>query len=132
MSVLVDTPIWSPSLRHKKTGTETPILQRLIGTGRAVLFGPVKQELLSGYRDERQFGRLKLALDEFRVLLPIEQDYVEAARLSNECRWREVQGSSVDFLICAVSRRLNLMVYTNDQDFRNYAGVFSLAVYEDA
>lgn len=131
MRVLVDTPIWSASLRHHRKGAESPRLERLIDRGWAVLFGPVKQELLSGCRDERQFGRLKEALDAFRVLVPIEEDYVDAARLSNQCRWRGVQGSSVDFLICAVSRRLDLMVYTNDRDFRHYATVFPLAVYED-
>jgi hypothetical protein len=49
------------------------------------------------------------------------EDYEDAASYSNRCRANGIQGSSVDFLICAVSARRGLAVLTTDKDFEHFA-----------
>jgi predicted nucleic acid-binding protein len=50
----------------------------------------------------------------------LDTDYIEAARFSNRCRQKGIQGSLVDLLICAVSVRLNAEIFTTDKDFTFY------------
>jgi predicted nucleic acid-binding protein len=63
MMVLVDTPVWSLALRRRPehiTGRQQSlanILAELIREGRAQLVGPIRQELLSGIREEAQFKK---------------------------------------------------------------------------
>ena len=61
MSVLIDTPIWSLSLRRKATKlgpSERAMVEEwkdLVREGRAHLSGAIRQEVLSGIRDARTF-----------------------------------------------------------------------------
>jgi predicted nucleic acid-binding protein len=45
---------------------------------------------------------------------------VKAAEFANICRGKGIQGSTIDFLICAVAALENLMIFTTDKDFENY------------
>lgn len=126
MIVLVDTPIWSLALRrqthHLNPGQQRlkHLLRELIEEGRAELIGPVRQELLSGLREEAQFRRLR---DQLRAFpdVPLElEDYEEAAIMSNRCRASGIAASSVDMLICAIAVRRGWSVFTIDRDFRRY------------
>ncbi|MBN1356496.1 PIN domain-containing protein [bacterium] len=92
--------------------------------------GPIRQEVLSGIPDLAQFEKLKPHLSAFDDLPLGTEDYIEAARIYNACRSRGVQGSHVDFLICAASLRHNAPVFTTDQDFRLYASHINLSLYE--
>lgn len=83
--------------------------------------GAVRQELLTGIRSEEQFERLKEHLRGFPDVELDINDYELAAAFSNRCRAVGVQGSSVDFLICAVAVRRDLSVLTTDGDFKHYA-----------
>lgn len=127
MMVLVDTSVWSIAFRRRRedlSQTESAVrstLEKIVTEGRAALLGAIRQELLSGIREERQFLRLRSALRAFPdVPLQIE-DYEEAARLGNLCRTHGVAGGPVDFLICAVSVRRNWPIYTQDRDFALYS-----------
>ena len=60
-------------------------------------------------------------LDSFADLPILSEDYVEAARYFNLCRSKGIQGSNTDFLICAVSVRNDLPIYTTDKDFELFA-----------
>jgi len=63
------------------------------------------QELLSGIRDHAQFEKVREHLRRF-VDIPITtDDYEEAASYYNRCRSKGIQGSSTDFLICAIAVR---------------------------
>ena len=129
MKAIVDTAVWSLALRrgapeqHQSVVSE---LGRLIADSQVVMLGPIRQELLSGMRDKKQFERLRTHLRAFPDL-PLEAaDYEMAADFFNICRAKGVQGSNTDFLICAAAVRRKLMVYTTDQDFtsyRRYTGV---------
>ena len=119
--VIVDTCIWSTALRRKQTGQPAPeealILQKLIRQHRAVMIGPILQEVLSGIRHEEQFSRLKNKLEPFELLSINRAMYTDAARLSNQCRTHGIQGSHTDFLIAAASIKHNVPILTSDQDF---------------
>jgi predicted nucleic acid-binding protein len=136
MLVLIDTPIWSLALRRTSTNLNpreqriTHALQELIRDGRAQLLGPVRQELLSGIRQEPSFRKLRdhlRAFDEPRIEIA---DYEEAAHINNQCRSRGIAGSAIDFLICAAASRRDWQVFTTDQDFSRYASVVSLKLYQ--
>jgi|SRR5260370_38709736 predicted nucleic acid-binding protein len=136
MLVLVDTPIWSLALRRIASDLNprerrlVNALKELIGDGRAQIIGPVRQELLSGTRDEKAFRRLRIELRAFDEPCLDTSDYEEAAQIHNECRSHGIAGSAIDFLICAGAFRRNWQIFTTDQDFTRYAGVVPLKLHE--
>jgi hypothetical protein len=121
MKVLVDTYIWSHALRHKNPDTKlSEQLKDLIKDGRVVMIGPIRQELLSGISDPSQFKRLRNKLSSFEDLPLLSEYFVKAAEFSNICRKKGTQGSTTDFLICAISSIQKLQIFTEDNDFLNY------------
>ena len=121
MKVLVDTCVWSKTLRHKSPDSEiTDKIKELIRDGRIVIIGPIRQELLSGISDISQFNRLKDMLSAFEDITLESKHFIKAAEFSNICRQKGVQGSTIDFLICAVANIENLIIFTTDKDFENY------------
>jgi predicted nucleic acid-binding protein len=122
MKVLVDTCVWSQALRHKDPDENIiKKLSDLINDGRAVLIGPVKQELLSGISQSAQFEKLKNILSSFEEI-PLRSEYFEqAAQFCNTCRVKGIQGSTIDFLICAVAHAEHMQIFTTDNDFVSYA-----------
>ena len=134
MNVLVDTSVWSAALR-KKTLAETEKrnvseLKELIHESRVVMIGPVRQELLSGISEKRNFAILKerlQAFDDFRIG---QADYETAAEFFNSCRKKGIQGSHIDFLICAVACNNGLSIFTTDKDFEHYSKVLQLSLHE--
>jgi len=131
--ILVDTTIWSLALRRKRPTTKELILidelTELVKELRAVLIGPVRQEVLSGIPDPARFELVRQHLAAFDDLPIVEADYEEAARLFNACRKKGIQGSHIDFLICAVAIRHSAAVFTTDKDFTNYAKQLDLQLH---
>ena len=121
MKVLVDTCIWSQALRHKDPNLElSSKLKDLINDGRVSVIGPIRQELLSGISSKKQFHKLKKVLSSFEDI-PLKTEHFEkAAEFSNICRNKGIQGSTIDFLICAVAHLEKLVIFTTDSDFENY------------
>jgi len=135
MMVLVDTSVWSLALRRKQAdlspaelGLKTA-LQELVQDGRAQIVGPIRQELLSGIREEAGFRRLRDYLRAFDKPQLQVGDYEEASRMNNACRAHGLAGSPVDFLICAVAHLRNWQVFTTDRDFARYSKVLPLRLY---
>jgi predicted nucleic acid-binding protein len=110
MTVLVDTPVWSLALRE----------------GRAQIMGAIRQELLSGIREEEHFHKLRDYLRAFEEPGIEVLDYEEAAHMHNRCRSRGIAGSAIDFLICAVAKRRDWHIFTTDHDFERYGRVLGL------
>jgi predicted nucleic acid-binding protein len=135
MMVLVDTSVWSLALRRKPEqlspaeGQITEALAELIREGRVQLLGPVRQELLSGIREEVQFRKLRDYLRAFPEQSLEAADYEEAAHMNNRCRSRGIAGSAIDFLICAAAHRRGWSIFTTDRDFENYASVLRLRLH---
>lgn len=119
MRVLVDTSVWSQALRRVGTieTNESQELRNLIQERRVDMIGAIRQELLSGLREEAQFEKLEKHLAAFPDLLMESKDYVTAAKFLNTCRKNGIQGSNTDFLICAVAVRNELAIFTTDKDF---------------
>lgn len=133
--ILIDTPIWSLALRRRTRdlgpdeGRDVAEWERLVQAGLAVLIGPIRQELLSGVHDERAWERLRAALRPFPDLPIATEDYERAAQFFNRCRRRGIVGGAIDLLICAVSFRFAVPVYTTDTDFTRYASVLDLGLH---
>ena len=136
MKVLVDTSIWS--LAFRKSGgdlsseeqTMVSNLKTIIMDLRVVIIGPIRQEILSGISDEKQFSKLKEKLQAFDDLPITSEDYTLAAEFYNACRKKGVQGSHIDFLICAVAYRNKLQIFTTDRDFSRYSKYIDLNFYK--
>ena len=94
MKVLVDTPIWSYALRtsNKEHQKEIDQLKSLIKDQRALIIGPIRQEILSGYSDLRKSKNLKEKLSFFENTPIHDTDYESAAELCNHCRKKRGSG----------------------------------------
>ena len=132
MKVLIDTPIWSYALRtiNQKYQAEINELTFLIRDQRALIIGPIRQEILSGYSDLRKFKKLKEKISYFDNTPILNSDYELAAELCNKCRGKGIQGSHIDFLICAVAKRLIIPIFTTDKDFAQYQSIISIKLYK--
>jgi predicted nucleic acid-binding protein len=132
VQVLVDTSIWSLALRRSeiqlsKTEAERVAeLRDIVKDDRARLIGPIRQELLSGIREQPQFEKLRIQMRAFSDESLTAEDFEQAAHWSNECRRRGVVGSGVDFLICSVAISRRWRIFTADTDFRAYAKVIPI------
>ena len=131
MKVLVDTSIWSLSLRRdsKKNLDYKTELSELIKEVRVQIIGPIRQEILSGIKSTKQFNDLKKYLSYFPDMEIITKDYEQAAIFFNTCRSEGIQGSNTDFLICSVAVNNDLEIFTNDKDFQNYQKYLPLKQY---
>ncbi|PYX09189.1 MAG: PIN domain nuclease [Acidobacteria bacterium] len=136
MMVLVDTPVWSLALRQRRKDlsveeqSTADALANLIRDGRAQIAGPIRQELLSGMRQEAHFRSLRDYLRAFDELPLESRDFEEAAAMSNQCRARGIAGSPIDFLICAVAHRRAWQIFTLDRDFTLYATALPVVLYD--
>ena len=130
-AVLVDTCIWSLALRGKSPRdiTASKELTGLIRVEKAKIIGPIRQEVLSGYSNVKQYSKLKDKLMSFPNEPIIDEDYVSAAGFSNLCRQKGIQGSHIDFLICAVAHRLKLSIFTCDTEFSYYSQQIPITLY---
>jgi predicted nucleic acid-binding protein len=130
--ILVDTPVWSMALRRRADDLadaerrHTQALYRIIDEGRAELLGTVRQELLSGLREEGQFRRLRNYLRDFPDTRVSMEDHEQAARASNQCRRAGISSSPVDMLLCAVAIHHDWEIFTTDRDFVHYQSVLKI------
>lgn len=124
MKVLVDTSIWSLALRKEaKSDAETGIVEllaELIRDTNVVIIGPIRQEILSGISQKAKFDELKNKLSIFKDHNLSTEDFELAAEFFNICRSKGIQGSHIDFLICAFSVNNNYPILTLDKDFIFY------------
>jgi predicted nucleic acid-binding protein len=130
---LVDTPIWSAAFRerpHVKTIPLQKELELLILERKVILLGPVRQEVLSGVREARQFVQLKDRLRAFEDFALTTEDYESAAEHFSLCRSKGIQGSHADFLICSVALRHGFSIFTTDKDFVLFAKHLPLQLHQ--
>ena len=128
----MDTSVWSEALRRAKRVESDVVreLRDLILEHRVDIIGPIRQEVLSGLREDAQFEKLGKHLAAFPDV-PLEtSDYTMAAKFFNACRRKGIQGSNTDFLICAVAVRRELSIYTTDKDFPLFAKYLPIVLHE--
>ncbi|MBI5484681.1 MAG: PIN domain-containing protein [Deltaproteobacteria bacterium] len=123
MSILVDTSVWSLALRRNQLDSSPHVqeLVKLIKNMQVQVIGPIRQEILSGIKTETQFVMVREQLRPFPDLPLTADDFEYAAELFNILRARGIQGSNTDFLICAVSLRHSMPIFTTDNDFTLFA-----------
>jgi len=80
----------------------------------------VRQEILSGIKSKKQFETLKNYLSAFPDLPLVTEDFGLAAEYFNTAKRQGIQGSNTDFLICAVSIRHSMSIFTTDNDFSHF------------
>ena len=134
MKILVDTSIWSLALRRSGTHSEkdkslVSELNELISEVRVAIIGPIRQELLSGISIQTQFEALKERLATFDDIPLTRDDYERAAEFYNTCRKSGIQGSQIDFLICAVAAGREIPIFTTDNDFLLYAKYLTISLH---
>lgn len=134
MNVLVDTSAWSAALRRRGApSAEDAEISReladLIHEGRALLAGPIRQEILSGISDPAQFRLLRDRLRAFDDVPFGTVDFERAAEFSNTCRRVGIQGSHIDFLICSLAAGSGASIFTTDKDFERYSNVLPIALH---
>ena len=132
MKVIVDTSVWSLALRRKKglANKHVEELEELIKEVRVQLIGPVRQELLNGIKSERQYRVLKKHLRAFKDLTIETKDYELASEYFNNARNNGIQGSNTDFLLCAISTRHHMPIFTTDKDFINFQSVIPVELHK--
>jgi predicted nucleic acid-binding protein len=131
VNVLVDTSVWSLALRRSRPPIHPRVVElaELIREGRASIVGLIRQELLSGVRSAEQFEALRTHLRAFPDLELGTEDHEEAAAFFNRCRARGIQGSTIDFLICAAAARRAMPILTTDDDFASYARILPIELH---
>lgn len=134
MKILIDTSIWSLALRRsgalsREDQSLVRELTELIGEVRVAMIGPIRQELLSGITIESQFDALKEKLLAFEDIPLTREDYERAAEFYNTCRKSGIQGSQIDFLICAVAAGREIPIFTTDNDFLLYAKYLTIFLH---
>ncbi|MBS0618725.1 MAG: PIN domain-containing protein [Spirochaetes bacterium] len=126
MNIIVDTSVWSLTLRRNNPNREVQrLLTRFIEENRVLVPGIIKQELLSGIRQPPQFAALVEQLDYFPQLLATNDDHTLAAKFFNECQNAGIQGSHIDFLIVAHAVNHAAAILTTDKDFESYRKIIT-------
>ena len=101
----------------------------LVNQGLVEIIGPIRQEILSGIRERSKFEVVRNRLRSFPDLEISTGDYEEAASYYNRCRSVGIQGSFTDFVICSVSVRHDLSIFTDDKDFIGYKKILPIRLY---
>ena len=94
------------------------------------MLGPIRQEILSGIKEIKQFELLKRNLSAFPDHNITTNDYEKAAEYFNTCRANGIQGSNTDFLICAVAINNVMSIYALDKDFNLFSEFMPIKLEE--
>ena len=120
MTVLVDTSVWSLSLRKGGPANHPAVqkLQRLlVDTQNIVLIGIILQEILQGFRQEDTFTKVITYLDAFPLVSLKRGDFVAAAKLRRQAAAQGVTLSTPDCQIAAAAINHHCHLLTTDKDF---------------
>src|SRR5262245_21380276 len=119
--VLVDSSVWVDYLNGEHNTVQ--VLNSLIKSGRIVICGQIRQEVLQGSRDEPAFAKLEKQMGLWETAAEEPSDFTEAARIFARLRWKGITVPPADCLIAAIAIRKNLILYTNDTDFDQLTGL---------
>ena len=131
MSILVDTSVWSLALRKRdRTFPQEVVLTQLIVDGLVRIIGPIRQELLSGIPNKKQFDHLKKNLSYFPDVPLQTSDFERGAEFFNLCRKKGIQGSHIDFLICSAAYAHDFQIFTVDKDFSQFQKILPIKLFQ--
>jgi predicted nucleic acid-binding protein len=129
--IACDTSALSQFLRRSPDTQNAVALkvEKLIESNELALFGIVRQELLSGIKLPAHFERIDLTTQALPLFFADDEDHTTAARFFNTCRSKGIQGSPIDFLICAMAVKRKFLIYTTDPDFELYEPIIPIELY---
>lgn len=136
MIVLIDTSVWSLFYRRKSSDLspdESAIVDRLselVAAKQSRIIGPIRQELLSGIKDETNFERLRIAVSAFIDESLDTADYEEAGRCFNRCRRSGIDPAHTDILICAAALRRGMTIFTLDKNLQRCCRLLKIALLD--
>ncbi len=104
-------------------------VEELIISNKLALFGIVRQKILSGIKHPAQFDRIELTTSALPLYFANEDDHTLASQFFNLCRAKGIQGSPIDFLICAMAVNRKFQIYTTDPGFNMYAPFIPIELY---
>lgn len=113
--VLVDTSVWVDYLNGHTEAVKA--MNALIKSGRVLVCGQIRQEVLQGSRDEKAFAKLEKQMSLWDCETEEPADFTEAARVFARLRWKGITVPPTDCLIAAVAMRRKLLLYATDNDF---------------
>lgn len=119
--VLVDTSVWVNFFRGDRSTVKE--LEYLMDSGRVVICGLVKQEVLQGSRDRKALEKLEKEMAIWRYEAERPPDFVQAAKIFARLRWRGITIPPSDCLIAAVALRAGLQLYADDDHFQHVEGL---------
>lgn len=134
MRVLVDTSVWSLSLRKgaPRDDRHSQQLAELIRLDHEVfLTGVVLQETLQSFRDDVTFQRVRTYLEAFPVLLLERSQAILAANLHRRCAAKGIAASTTDTQIAAVAIAYDCALLSADKDFHHIAQHTELQILKD-
>ena len=115
--LLADTSAWIEFLRGTGS-TQAGCLRDAIAEREVVVIDPILLELMAGARRDSVASLQRLLVAQHVEGLTPRLDWLDAARIYRELRWRgQTLRSQLDALIAAVAIRLDLPLLHRDRDF---------------
>ena len=126
--LIADTSAWIEFLRA--TGSfPAARLRQAISEREVIVIDPILMEVMAGARRDAVARTQRLLEAQHVEALSPRLDWLDAATIYRELRWRGVAvRSQVDALVAAVAIRLDVPVLYQDRDFGYIAGYTSLRV----
>ena len=129
MMVLVDTSVWSLSLRRNapaKSGAAQKLAALLEDDQDLVLTAVILQEVLQAFRSDSTFRRVAAHLKPFPLLEITRSVCVRASRLHRKCASRGIAATTADCQIAAAAIEHGCLLLTADRDFERVAALSPL------
>jgi hypothetical protein len=125
--VLADSDVWSEAFRKRgRKSQAVSLLEKFIENDEVIMIGTVRQEMLSGIKEDKQFEKIRDILKAFPSQLLEDSIFELAASFFNICRRNGIQGSHTDFLLCACSVAWKVKILTKDKDFQRFSNYISI------
>jgi predicted nucleic acid-binding protein len=131
MTLLIDTSVWSLSLRREPPDIpEVRELRRaLAGNDLVVTTGVVVQEVLQGLVNEQSRSIVRDRMSRLARIGVDLRDHLAAADTHTACRRVGLQLGTIDALLAALCVRHRLTLLTTDRDFERAASHLGLRVW---
>lgn len=114
--VLVDSLIWA-SFFAKPDSPEKKAVDELIDSDRVALVGPIVAEVLIGFRRQEHADWVASRLRAAHYVDLRWDDWLRASQLGRNLVAKDHRIPLTDLVIMAVSRRLDISVYSTDPHF---------------
>ena len=123
---LINTSVWINIFRDK-TGIKRKNLEDIIQDNPFFLSHFIQMELLQGAKDENEWQRLEIYLQDQDYLTENSSIFVESARIFYDLRRKGLTvRSTIDCCIAQLAITYDLILIHNDRDFENIKKVRNL------